>query len=137
MRGSQSDSRISGKHTGPFILGLFKQILDVYLQIFISIAIVAEFECPTMISAALHLIIQFCVDEFKDLLEHINAGIGEDFILHLLNKTFEGFLLADQFVLLDKIIYRPTFGQYILQLLCSRRDARNVLKVIWVLPVVI
>lgn len=82
------------------------------------------------------LVVELGEDELEDFLEDIDAGIREDFILHIFDEVAQGagedaFLRAG-FFLLDERVDRPWLASDVFDRLVDGREVWNFDEVVWV-----
>ena len=82
------------------------------------------------------LVIELGEDELEDLLEHVDAGVGEDFVLHFENEVLERLAGFRQLVLADEVGEREGLVENLGERLVGAWDAGNVLEEIGILALV-
>jgi len=89
------------------------------------------------VAATFKFVVELGEDELEEFLEHVHAGVGEDFVFHLKDQVLERLALVDEFVVLDQVGYGPAFREDVRELFQAARNARDVLEVVRVLAVVV
>jgi len=127
-----------GKNSGPAILRVIEQLLDVGLQLRSRI-LVAETEVKVASPVAGKFVVELGEDELEDLFENIDAGIGEHFILHVFDEIAQGAgeqtLLIPFLFLFDEGIDRPRLPSDVLDGLRGRRQVGDFDDVIGIFAV--
>ena len=106
MRGSQSYFCIFSKYASPFATCLAEEILDFIFQLNVALSGVAKYEIVIFLRSPDLFVIQFGEYQFEHLLEYIDAGICQNFILHFENQVFKRLTCFGQLVVFDQIVHR-------------------------------
>ena len=137
MRGSQSYFCIFSKYASPFAACLAEEVLYFIFQLNIALSGVAEYEIVIFLRSSDLFVIQFGEYQFEHLLEYIDAGICQNFILHFENQVFKRLACFGQFVVFDQIVHSKRSLQDILQCLVHIGNIRNILEIVRILALII
>lgn len=133
----QGDLGVVGKDAGPFVARLLEERFDLLLEFDVALAGVAEPEVVVCVLRPGLLVVELGEDELENLLEHVDAGVGEDFVLHFENEVLERLAGFRQLVLADEVGERKGLVENFGKRLVGARDARDVLEEIGVLALVV
>ena len=136
VRRREFDFVVVGENARPFFFGAVEKILNCVFEFGVGLAIIPKLQHAIFVAPAEHLVEKFCVNEFENFLEHVDAGIGKNFIFQFADKVGERFVFAQEFVFGNEIFNRAAFAENIFELLSCARDVGDVFKVIRVFAVV-
>ena len=133
----QGDLGVVGKDAGPFVARLLEKRFDLLLEFDVALAGVAEPEVVVCVLRPGLLVVELGEDELEDLLEDVDAGIGEDFVLHFENEVLERLAGFRQLVLADEVGKREGLVENLGERLVGAREAGDILEEIGVLALVV
>ena len=136
MRRGKKDLAFIREDAFPFLFGIIKQTLNFFLQLIVSISVVAELQISGGVIGTDQLIIQFSEDQLKDFFKGIHTSTGQNFVLHLFNQGTKGLLLGADFIFELQIFIGKLFVDDIRKLLRSLGNITDFLEEIGVFAVV-
>ena len=124
MGAVQGNFLVGRKYPLPSFFGVIEQWLNFVRQFRFRITVIAELQIPFLVASALKFVVQLGENQFENFLEHIHPRIGQHFVLHFKDKSFEGFSLRNELIFLHEGVYRPTLRQNVRQGFVGAGNAR-------------
>lgn len=88
MLGTKLDLVVVLEDAAPLLLGVVEQALDIGLELSGGVA-VTEAQVFVATPEAIHFVVELGEDQLEDFLEGVDAGIGENLVLHVLDQLLE------------------------------------------------